>query len=178
MRTSLPSHEIVDINSQQIFTLERKINKGEFSIESVGDYLPGNVMVIDLPSNSTEYMNESGCNILKHSIGELEELGPEYLTKFFVMDETAMNMQSMAKMHKNQDTADTCNLQRVKALDEISYKWYFGTAKLLYAPGQTNSEKVIIIVNEVSSLGHITGKINSVLEESDWLKRILKNSDG
>jgi DNA-binding CsgD family transcriptional regulator len=65
-------------------------------------------------------------------------------------------------------------VHRVKPLDESSYKWYFASAKLLYTPGQLISDKIVLIVNEVNSAGVIAKKINSVLEESDWMKKHFK----
>jgi DNA-binding CsgD family transcriptional regulator len=59
----------------------------------------------------------------------------------------------------------------VKPLNEPFYKWYFASAKLLYEPDQAISNKMILIVNEVNTLGSIAQKINSVLEETDWMKK-------
>ena len=87
MKNYSTNREITEINSQQIFTLEKKIQQAEFTIESVGDYIPGNVLVTDLEKLTTVYMNRSGCNILGHSVEELQEQGPDYFTNFFVPDE-------------------------------------------------------------------------------------------
>jgi len=175
MKSNLTDVEIISINSQQVFTLERKIQKGEFSIEAVGDYLPGNVMVTDLSKLATVYMNKRGCNILKHSVEEIAEKGSEYYQNFFVPEEINLIIQNFFKMQQQQDSASTYNfVHRVKAIDEDSYKWYFASTKLLYTPNQVVSDKILLIVNEVNSLGHIAKKINSVLEESDWMKKNYK----
>lgn len=175
MRSNLTNCEVNDINSQQVFTLERKIHQGEFSLESVGDYLPGNVLVTDLSKLATVYVNKCGCNILKHSAAEIEEQGPEYFQRFFVHEEITLIVQNFLKMKQEQDASAIYNfVQRVKAVDESSYKWYFASAKLLYTPDQTISDRMLLIVNEVNSLGTIAKKINSVLEESDWMKKNFK----
>ncbi|WP_276504207.1 response regulator transcription factor [Terrimonas pollutisoli] len=175
MRPVLTNREINDISSQQVYTLERKIHKGEFSIESVGDYLPGNVLVTDLSKLATVYMNKSGCNILKHSVEELEAQGPEYFQNFFVPEEINYIVRTYLDMQQKQNPAGIFNfVHRVKAPAKPAYKWYFASAKLLYTPGEIVSDKVIVIVNEVNSLGTIAKKINSVLEESDWMKKNFK----
>ena len=175
MRSNLTISEVNDINSQQVFTLERKIHQGEFSLESVGDYIPGNVLVTDLSKLATVYVNKCGCNILKHSAAEIEEQGPEYFQRFFVHEEITLIVQKFLKMKQEQNDSAIYNfVQRVKAVDDSSYKWYFASAKLLYTPDQTISDKMLLIVNEVNSLGTIAKKINSVLEESDWMKKNFK----
>lgn len=175
MRSNSTISEVNDINSQQVFTLEKKLQKGEFSIEAVGDYLPGNVLVTDLSKLATVYMNKRGCNILKHSAEEIAEKGPEYYQSFFVPEEINLIIQTFLKMQQQQDAGAIYNfVHRVKAIDESSYKWYFASTKLLYTPGQATSDKILLIVNEVNSLGHIAKNINSVLDESDWMKKNFK----
>lgn len=172
MESNLTTREIICTSSQQLFTLESKIHKGDFSIETIGDYLPGNVLVTNLTKLATVYMNNSGCNILKHSVEDLAEQGPEYFQNFFVPDEINKVVSTYLGMQKNQEKAGIYNfVHRVKAQDESSYKWYFASAKLMYTPDQVESDNIILIVNEVNSLGTIAKKINSVLEESDWMKK-------
>jgi len=175
MSTPLNRHEIKDISSQQLFTLERKINKNEFSIEAVGNYLPGNILVTDLNQLSTEYMNSNGCNILGHNVEELQELGPEYYQRFFVPEEIGLVISTYQHMQQQQDVSGIYNFaHRVKAVSDAGYKWYFASAKLMYSPGHAVADKMLLIVNEVNSLGNIAKKINSVLEESDWMKQHFK----
>lgn len=172
MGSNLTTREINDITSQQLFSLERKIYKNEFSIDTVGDYLPGNVLVTNLNNFSTEYMNKSGCNILMHSAEELAQLGPEYFQRFFNMDEMKGFTTRYVEMHQQQDSSSIYNfVHRVKPLNAPFYKWYFASAKLLFEHDQEVSNKMIVIVNEVNTLGSIAKKINSVLEESDWMKK-------
>lgn len=175
MTRKLTHNQINAISRQQVFTLGQKIQKGEFSIESVGDYLPGNVLVTDLNSLSTAYMNKNGCNVLKHNVEELAAQGPEYFQHFFVPHEINQVVSTYLDMHREQDASRIYTfVHRVKPLDATQYKWYFAAARLLFTPGQPVSDKVMLIVNEVDSLGSIARKINNVLEESDWMKKNFK----
>lgn len=175
MNHNLTQHEIKDANSRQVYSLERKIQGGSYAIHEIGDYLPGNVLVTNLNSLSTEYMNSNGCNILNHSTEELAELGPEYFQRFFVPEEMNVFVPNYLKMHQEQNPASIYNFaHRVKTLHESSYKWYFASAKLMYTPGSERADKMLLIVNEVNSAGNIAKKINSVLDESDWMKKHFK----
>ena len=172
MNKYLTNGEIKVVSSQQVFTLEKKIHKGEFSLESVGNYLPGNVLVTDLNKLTTVYMNQSGCNILKHSAEELHELGPEYFQRFFVPEEMGVFVPTYLNMQKEQNPSRIYNFaHRVKTMSDSTYKWYFASAKLLYEPGKAVADKMLLIVNEVNSLNYIAKKINSVLDESEWMKK-------
>jgi LuxR family transcriptional regulator len=175
MKVNLTQREVKDTNSRQVYTLERKIQQGAISIQEIGDYLPGNVLVTNLNNLSTEYMNHSGCNILRHSAEELAELGPEYFQHFFVPEEMNVVVPVYLKMHQEQDPSRIYNFaHRVKNMQEASYKWYFASAKLMYTPGTDKTDKMLLIVNEVNSAGNIAKKINSVLDETDWMKKHFK----
>ncbi|HTE22943.1 helix-turn-helix domain-containing protein [Flavitalea sp.] len=172
MSRYITSTEIQKANRQQVYTLERKIYNGALSLDAIGDYLPGNVLVTDLGRMATVYMNKNGCNRLKHSIEELEEKGPLYFQQFFVPAETEIIVNTYLKMQQVQDPSKIFTFaHRAKALHEKSFKWYFASAKLMYTPGQQVSDKILLIVNEVNSTGQIANKINSVLEETDWMKK-------
>ena len=116
-------------------------------------------------------MNERGCDILNHSAEELLELGPEYFQRFFIPEECESFFSKYLEMHQQQDPTQVFNfVHRVKTMRDGSYNWYFASAKLLYEQGQPVSDKMLVIVNEVNSLGKVSRKINEVLDETDWMK--------
>lgn len=175
MKKHFIHQEAVGNLSQQLFTLESKVRKNEFSIEEVGNYMPGNVLVTDLDQLTTVYMNHSGCNILKHDVAELKELGPEYFQRFFVPEEMNVFVPTYLHMQQEQDSSKIYNFtHRVKTMSDASYKWYFASAKLLYEPNKTVANKMLLIVNEVNTLSNISEKINRVLDESDLMKKNFK----
>ncbi len=169
---NLTQVEIKQQNSRQVYSLERQLHQGDFDIRTIGDHLPGNVLITNLSNLSTEYMNNSGCNILNQSVEELAALGPEYFERFFVPEEMNVFIPAFLQMQQQQDVSKIYNFaHRVKTLSSSAYKWYFASAKLLFQPGESIASKLLIIVNESNSAGNIAKKINSVLEESVWMKK-------
>lgn len=158
--------------SRQLFTLDKSIRKDGFSIEDIGDYIPGNVMVQDLIKLENEYMNQSGCDILMHSQDELRALGKDYYKKFFPGHEIAGIMKSMIDLHQRQDTTEVFNFfQRVRPHEDAKYKWYFTISKLYRVNPDEPANKIIHIANEVNSLGPICTKVNRLLEEGEYIKK-------
>ncbi len=175
MRTTLTNSVAVDINNQHVFTLEKNIRAGEFSLEAIGEYLPGNVLVTDLSRMTTEYMNKNGCNILMHSVEELAAQGPEYFTRFFVKEEMEVIIPRYQEIHKNQDPTVIYNfVHRAKPIQDRYHKWYIASAKLMFTPGIKQADKLLVIVNEVKSTGDIAEKISRVLDETNWMKKNFK----
>lgn len=172
MTGNLTQQEIKEANSRQVYSLEKKIREGAFSIEAIGNYLPGNILVTNLNSLSTEYMNRSGCNILNHTAEELAELGAEYFQRFFVPEEMNVFVPNYLTMQQQQNPDCIYNFaHRVKNLKDDSYNWYFASAKLLFTPGCAIASNMLLIVNEVNSAGNIAKKINRVLDETEWMKK-------
>lgn len=175
MKKIITSNELIDAGGQQVFTLGQKISNGECTVEEIGEYLPGNLLVTDLSQNAVTYMNKRGCDILMHNLDELQVMGPDYFQRFFVREESERIISGYAFLQQQQDPSRVFNFtHRVKPKGASTYNWYFGTAKLLYTPGGENSHKILLMVNDVNSLGAIAPKINILLEESDWVKKNFK----
>lgn len=173
---NLSEEELRDRACQQVYTLENKIRKAEFSIEDIGDYLPGSVMVQDYSTFTNIYMNKSGCDILMHSIEELEALGPDYYKKFFPQEEIENYLiPNTLRFLERQDVSEVLSyFQRVRAGENADYKWYFTTAKLLREASDETTSKAIIIATEVNSFGAMSGKMNRLLEENEFMKKNFK----
>src|ERR1044072_3483378 len=103
MKKIITTDELIDASGQQVFTLSQKINSGECTVEEIGDYLPGNMLVTDLSKNGGNYMNKRGCDILMHSLDELKVMGPDYFQRFFVREEAERIMSGYAFLQQQQD---------------------------------------------------------------------------
>lgn len=172
MSDQFSSVHLAEQNGLNLFAIERTISNSTLTLEEAGKYLPGNLLVTDLNSLSTVYMNECGCNILKHSVEELQELGPEYFGEFFVPEEMQVVIPTYLRMKQEQNASFIYNFaHRVKSKRDDSYKWYLASAKLLYEPGKTQSDKLLVVVNEVNTAGAIANKISRALDEGDWIRR-------
>lgn len=172
----LSEEELKTSTCQQVHTLENKLSKGEFSIEDIGDYIPGNVMMQDLSTFTNIYMNKSGCDILMHSMEELEALGPEYYKKFFPQEEMEnFLVPNLLRFLERQDVSEVLSFfQRVRAGENADYKWYFTTSKLYREKPDETPHKIIYIATEVNSFAAMSGKLNRLLEETEFMKKNFK----
>ena len=86
------------------------------------------MLVTDLEKLTTVYMNRSGCNILGHSVEELQEQGPDYFTNFFVPDEINKIIQTYLVMQQKQDRNEIFNFaHRVKLKNDSFFSCDFYT---------------------------------------------------
>lgn len=155
-----------------IFNLGNSINKGKLSIEDIGDYIPGNVMIQDLAILQNIYMNSSGCNILRHSKEELALLGPEYFNRFFPVEEVMIIKSELFKFLQQRDESKVYSFfQRVRPNPDIPYKWYLTSTK--YHPNTTasNSLELMHVSIEVGDTCYAARKMNYLCEQNDFVQK-------
>lgn len=169
---SLRQNHLENDCKAQFFSIGHQLKKGLFTVQDVGDYVPGNLMVHDLNTNSNLYMNKSGCNILKHSREELQALGPEYFNKFFPKEEIEFLNQGLQKFVIRDDyTAIHSFLQRVRPDDQSEYKWYFTSSKLYRFEDITNTSMIMHLAIEANTLNTLGNKLNRIFEENIFISQ-------
>ncbi len=155
-----------------IFELGAHLQTNRLTIEEVGDYLPGSVMVQDLRHFTNTYMNQKGCDFLKHSKEELEAMGPAYFDNFFPKEEINVLKKDIMKFLQQGDvTRELSFFQRVRPDAQTDYKWYLTTTKLYTADEILNTSQVIHIAIEVSSATYAARKLNYLVEQNELVQK-------
>src|SRR5687768_11468617 len=99
------AEEIKDIANRQIFSLEKDLARGYFSLNGIGDLIPGSIMVHDMKTLSVTYMNKWGCDRLNHSFEEIKEMGVAFFETFLVAVETAMIIPEITAYFQNENNS-------------------------------------------------------------------------
>ncbi|HWV74678.1 MAG TPA: LuxR C-terminal-related transcriptional regulator [Pseudosphingobacterium sp.] len=121
----------------QLLTIGNNLRKGEFTLEDIGDHLPGSVMLQDLPTATNLYMNQYGCEKLRHSSEELKALGPDYFRNFFPQDEILVIRKELTCFLQQQDPDKIFPFyQRVRTGKNGDYEWYFTSSRIADEEGQ------------------------------------------
>jgi DNA-binding CsgD family transcriptional regulator len=154
----------------RLFGIENQIKKGTYPIEIIGDYIPGSVMLQNLSTMTNEYMNRTGCEILKHSKEELRELGPEYFLLFFPPEEMRWIKNELMNFAKQRDYSKVYSFfQRARPDEKSEYKWYF-TSSRLYPSDNEELPKLFHVAIEVNTLNYAGRKISHFCESDEYLR--------
>lgn len=128
---SMSQHDLQLGVQAQLLTIGNNLRQGEFTFEDIGDYLPGSVMLQDLPTATNLYMNRYGCDKLHHSSEELKALGPDYFNNFFPQEEISIIQKEITCFLQLQDPNKIFPFyQRVKTGKNGSYEWYFTSSRI------------------------------------------------
>ena len=171
MRSSrLTTRETRNLAEVKMFSIENGIEKGHFDLKDVGDLLPGAVMVHDLNALEISYMNKWGCEKLGHSLREINLLGEEYYTKFFLEEESRLFLPAMADFCQREDPAALHNFfHRVKTDDKREPGLYYAVCKLLRRPDdREKTNELVLVAHPVSGMGHMATTLSKVLEENTY----------
>lgn len=166
--------ELVQGRQAQLLSLGNNIRQRTLKIEEIGDYIPGSVMVQDLGTMTNTYMNQTGCDILKHSSEELEQLGPAYFSKFFPAEEISILKSELQHFAMENDPGKIHSFfQRVRPDEESEYKWYFTTSRLYPSDDVAEGLKMMHIAVPADTLSYAGRKLSNLVQDDALIRKNL-----
>src|SRR5438105_3852923 len=103
MTTYKTAAETKDLSNRQIYSLENGLSKCLFTLEDIGELVPGAIMVHDMQALRVTFMNNWGCETLNHSMEEINAMGEAYYEKFFLPEESKWFINGMIEYFKRKD---------------------------------------------------------------------------
>ena len=172
----LSSQEITDLTNRQVFTLENGYANGHYSLNDIGDLVPGAIMVQDMQSVQVTYMNSWGCEVLDHSMDEINAMGEDYYKKFFLPDESRWFIPGMLNYFQREDHSSLYSFfHQVRTGPKLEFSWYYAVCKFLRKDKDLNKPKeLIMVVNPVSGMGVMANKVNKLLDENVFVVKKYK----
>ncbi|HMI03711.1 MAG TPA: helix-turn-helix transcriptional regulator [Pedobacter sp.] len=158
----------------QLLSLGNSIHQHSLRIEDIGDYIPGSVMVQDLSSMTNTYMNQTGCDILKHSTEELALLGPAYFSTFFPAEEINILKSELQHFAMESDTGKIHSFfQRVRPDAQSEYKWYFTTSRLYPSDEFGEGLKMMHIAVPADTLSYAGRRLSNLVQDDALIRKNL-----
>jgi LuxR family transcriptional regulator len=155
-----------------IFNVGNLIQNQTLPIGDILDYIPGSVMIQDLSTLTNTYMNKQGCDILRHSREELQELGPAYFDLFFPKEEIAVLKTELHQFIQQQDHTKVYSFfQQVRPDAKTDYKWYLTSTRLYPGAGGLVNSELMHIAIEVSNTHYAARKINDLVGQQAYIEK-------
>jgi len=166
----LTENEIIELSNYQLTSLGIGIAKGQFKITDVGDLLPGSVMFHDLSEMRAVYMNKWGCDHLRHSWEEIEEMGTTFYEKFFFEEEIKVTLARANEFVRRKDpTSQFSYYERLKIDGKNAAGLYYTSYKLLSTEDPLKgSDKLILISTPVQGIALAGRKLSKFVEENEY----------
>lgn len=148
--------------------LDSQIKKHTISIEEIGDYMPGNVMVQDLFEMKNSYMNKCGCEFLRHTSEELNHMGPDYFETFFPKDEVKVLKPRLMQFISLSDPNKVLSFfQNVKGGKNAEFSTFLTTSRIELPIDGDGPVKLINIAVPMPSLDLASKKIYDIVGRNE-----------
>jgi LuxR family transcriptional regulator len=158
----------------KLFLVGNDLSKKVLTIEEVGDYLPGSLMVQDLSIMANTYMNKYGCDFLRKSSEELHLMGDEYFKEFFPAEEIKILKPELLQLVKEQDKNKMHSFyQRVRPNSDHDYSWYLTTSRSYPTQHTANELKLMHIAVAANMLSYAGRKLDKLVSDDIFIRQNL-----
>lgn len=170
------AEEIKDLTNRQIYSLEKGLAKGHFSLKDIGELVPGAIMVHDMKTLQVTYMNNWGCEALRHSMEEINEMGEAYYDNFFLPEEYKWFIPGMFEYFKREDNSAALYsfFHQVRTGPKMEFSWHYDVCKFLRDETGNKTSELIVVANPVSGMGLMVNKVNKLLDENVFAAKNYK----
>lgn len=176
MPLNSPSFDLKKLElDQQLHGVQKNLKDGAYPINDLGSILPASVMMHDMENLQPLgvcYMNNWGSEHLGTSVNEINALGDDYYSKYFVKEESYAIFDGIGKYLHEADFDKQYNFfQRVKLYQETDYKWFYSVCKLIkIIEGSDTVNKMIMLSSPVEGIDFMISRVNKVLDEDIFIK--------
>lgn len=155
---------------QKLFQIDTQIKTGNVGLQDFSELLPASVMVHRLEASIPQeisYMNSWGCENLGVELEELNSMKQHYYQKFFVEEDVAKVMPSIAKYcASGEDRLQYSFYQRVLLYGNEKHQWFYTVCKKL---ALENKHYLLMLSSPLSGADRVTRKITRVLEDDRFI---------
>lgn len=171
--------ELSELSTQQLFSIENGLSRGDYNLKEIGELMPASVMVHELDISKPQqvsYMNDWGCENLGHSMDEINEMGEKYYEKFFLPEETSQIMAGIMDYHKQQNYSSSYSFfQQVRTGPKSELSWYYSVCKFLRKDrDDIEPTSMIIVSSSINGIGPMVSKVNKLLEQNTFVTKNYK----
>jgi len=169
MGKSLSNSELENFQTHErhLHLLDHTWMQKKFTLDEMGEMLPGLFHVNSLSDQSIQFMGTEDCAKFQLTPTELKELGIEFLDKFI----NPMSMKNLTSVFHNilkseEDNYIIGNFQGIRFDKESAYDWHFTSTKISKERGE-----LISISSPISLLGSIGEKMENLIGENLFIKK-------
>ncbi|WP_207429453.1 helix-turn-helix transcriptional regulator [Pedobacter sp. SYSU D00535] len=133
--------------------------------------MPGVVIIHKVGDFPVVYMSSNGLKMLGVTLNELQEMGTEYYSRFFNIEDMSDFIPKMNHMLQSRDPEATFTFfQQVKFHDRKEWVWHVASTRIFTFDSQGNPELTVTVAVPIDQMKHIAAKAERLLRENLFLK--------
>lgn len=133
------------------------------------EMMPAVVIIQQLEPFTSIYMTSRGLKELGITIDELRAMGPEYLERFFNLEDSEDYLEKLKRLLQCRNTEETFTFfQQVKINSQEDWVWHIGSTRIFYMDGQGDPTHIVTTAIPIDKLKHIPNKAERLLAEKNF----------
>ncbi|ALI98590.1 helix-turn-helix transcriptional regulator [Rufibacter tibetensis] len=143
-------------------------------IAAIADQLPGVVVIHNIKNDLTvEYMSERGLQQIGVTLEELQEMGPDFHSRFFNPIESAEYIPKLVHglLERNDEDEILSFFQQVRFHEQAEWMLHLSTIKIFMRDEDGQPLLTITFAVAVDPMHHVTSKVNRIIEENTFLRQ-------
>lgn len=170
----LSDKELTQFAIRKAHKLDYDLSDQMYTLQEIGELLPGNLVLNNLKSGHNLFMNNRGCHTLGYEREELQMMKDDYLQKFFHPDDIADLFRQWHAFMEAPDSERVIGFfQRVKTHRSDHWEWYFTTAKFR----KDDLSQTIFLAHSIRQLPQLVSRFERVIEEEVFYKKHYSRFD-
>lgn len=145
--------------------LQAKIN----AFAPQAEMMPAVVIIQQLEPFTSIFMTSRGLRELGITNEELRQMGPEYLQRFFNLEDTEDYLEKLKILLQNSNTEETFTFfQQVKIKGNEGWVWHIGSTRIFFLDEAGKPTHIVTTAIPVDKLKHIPNKAERLLAEKNF----------
>ncbi len=133
------------------------------------EIMPAVVIIQQLEPFTSIFMTSRGLRELGISLEELRGMGPEYLGRFFNLEDSEDYLEKLKCLLQCRNTEETFTFfQQVKINSRGGWVWHIGSTRIFYMDREGNPTHIVTTAIPVDQLKHIPNKAERLLAEKNF----------
>lgn len=139
------------------------------------ELMPSVVIVQQLNPFVSLFMTSRGLTELGITGSELKEIGSDYLSRFFNLEDSEDYLNKLKELLKINDPDGTFTFfQKVKFKKRSEWVWHIGSTRIFFWDENGNPTHLVTIAIPIDKLKHIPNKAERLLAENNFFHTNLK----
>ena len=133
------------------------------------EVMPAVVIIQQLEPFTSIFMTSRGLRELGISLEELRAIGPEYLERFFNLEDSEDYLEKLKRLLQCRNTEETFTFfQQVKLNSAAGWVWHIGSTRIFYVDRHGNPTHIVTTAIPIDQLKHIPNKAERLLAEKNF----------
>ncbi|MDN3583396.1 helix-turn-helix transcriptional regulator [Mucilaginibacter flavus] len=136
------------------------------------ELMPGVVVLHLIGDFPVVYMSSKGLKTLGVTLQQLIDLGPDYHSRFFNIDDMADFLPKIESLLRNNNADESFSyFQQVKCAGEKDWTWHISSTRLFMWDENGKPLLTITTAIPINQMKHIEAKAERLLKENNFIKQ-------